>query len=530
MQSMELDPRADVAVRPAAAFAARPRLFAALSAAFDVTFRPWTDDAGGHDGLLEIAEHGTLPRVEGSLPTFAVCGAAPSGTEAQVALRGASGLDSRLRGIAVVDRLGGSALEPRDAGEVLATVGAEAAWTRSAGPVASHRVRSTLPELGPEEVLYALVTGRTLTLVALVQFLRELSAPAGWRPPPLRASIVFDDPNLRWRRYGFIDYTELLAHADRHDYHASMAMIPLDAGRQHGPTVALFRRRRDRLSVVIHGNDHVKRELLDATDPGDARATAAQALGRMMRLERLSGLPVDRVMMPPHGLCSPAMTGALGAVGFDALCAIHPLPWTERRPAEPPLAGWRPGGFLGGCAVITRIPLSSLPADIALRAFLDQPIVLYGHHEDAKDGLDPLASAAAAVNRLGPVRWSSVGEIARSNHALRVSGDRAVVRPYARSVRVTVPPGVGVLSVEEPGEPLGESCLNGWSADAGAVRPFGEQLPLSPGRVVTLRLHGPADVDPRGVGAPAWRPWPRLRRAATEARDRSLPLRPARAG
>jgi hypothetical protein len=31
------------------------------------------------------------------------------------------------------------------------------------------------------------------------------------------------------------------------------------------------------------------------------------------------------------------------------------------------------------------------------------------------------------------------------------------------------------------------------------------------------------------VPVPAWRPWPQLRRAATEARDRALPLRAARA-
>ena len=47
-------------------------------------------------------------------------------------------------------------------------------------------------------------------------------------------------------------------------------------------------------------------------------------------------------MMPPHGLCSEPMARALGDVGFDALCAIHPLPWTEQPPADPPLAGWRP--------------------------------------------------------------------------------------------------------------------------------------------------------------------------------------------
>ena len=118
-----------------------------------------------------------------------------------------------------------------------------------------------------------------------------------------------------------------------HGYHASMAMIPLDAGRPHGPTVSLFRRRRDRLSLVFHGNDHVKQELLRPRAPDDALAMAAQAMRRIERFERRCGLPVDRVMTPPHGLCSESVTQALAAVGFDALCAIHPIPWTGAPPS-----------------------------------------------------------------------------------------------------------------------------------------------------------------------------------------------------
>ena len=119
------------------------------------------------------------------------------------------------------------------------------------------------------------------------------------------------------------------------------------------------------------------------------------------------------------------MTRALGALRFDGLCAIHPLPWTDRPPSDPPLAGWEPAQFVAGCPVVPRIPLSSSAADIALTALLDQPLVLYGHHEDVAEGLEPLAEAAAMVNRLGDARWMSVGEIAATNYAVRVTGSSA---------------------------------------------------------------------------------------------------------
>ena len=186
-----------IAVRPAAALAARPRLFAALEAAFPVVFRAWDGDAAGVAGVIAIGED-VVPH---EVPVLAVGDSTPGGRPVEVAL-GGSGVDPRLRGLAVSDRLGELAVVP--GAEVLATAQGAPAWTRSRGGV--QRVASALPELAPDEVLYALVTSRALTLVALVQFLRELTAGAGWQAPPPRAAIVFDDPNLRWRSYGFIDY------------------------------------------------------------------------------------------------------------------------------------------------------------------------------------------------------------------------------------------------------------------------------------------------------------------------------------
>ena len=104
--------------------------------------------------------------------------------------------------------------------------------------------------------------------------------------PPVRAAFLFDDPNLRWRSYGFIDYRELarprrrarLPRRDGDDPAGRRASAPADG-------VAL-QRRRDRLSLVFHGNDHVKKELLRPREPDDALAMAAQAMRRIERFER----------------------------------------------------------------------------------------------------------------------------------------------------------------------------------------------------------------------------------------------------
>jgi hypothetical protein len=531
---MTADARTTVFVSRAGVLAERPRLFAALAEAFAVRFEDWAPERRDGAGLIAVGPPGALPSaadLPGDLPTLAVAGSPVIEDPAQAfALHPVTGVDRRVHGLTLTDRFA-APLGHDGAQEVLATSGSEPVWTLSHRPAPLHRLASELPELGPDEVLYRLLGTRQLTAVALVQFLRELSAPAGWEPAPLRAAFLFDDPNLRWRSYGYIDYERLVRHADEHGYHAAMAMIPLDAGRPHPPTAELFRRRADRLSLIVHGNDHTKGELLATADDGAAQTIAAQAVRRIQRFEQRARVEVDRVMAPPHGLCSQPMTRALGAVGFDALTAIHPLPWTETPPADPLLAGWRAADFVAGCPVVPRIPLGSSAADIGLRAFLDHPLIVYGHHEDVAGGLDALAETAAIVNRLGDVRWMSVGEIVTSNAERRRDGDRLSVRPFARRVIVPVEPDVASVAVGEPQDSIDGTALRGIHvrdlADPnapGRTAAFGDAVALAPGadRRLEITLHGAADVEPGLVPPPAWRPWPKLRRVATEIRDRAI--------
>ncbi len=533
---MTPDPRTTVFVSPAGAVAERPRLFAALAEAFPVCFEDWAPGRRDGAALLAVGPPGALPpmaELPEGLPTLAVAGSPAIAPAARTfTLHAVAGVDRRVHGITLTDRFAAPPIDDRDAGhDVLATSESEPVWTVSRRPAPLHRLRSALPELGADEVLYALLSRRQLTAVALVQFLREISAPAGWEPAPLRAAFLFDDPNLRWRSYGFIDYGRLLRHADEHGYHAAMAMIPLDAGRPHMRTVDLFRRRADRLSLIVHGNDHTKGELLATGHDAAAQPIAAQAVRRIQRFEQRAGLAVDRVMAPPHGLCSQPMTRALGAVGFDALTAIHPLPWTETPPTDPLLAGWRAADFVAGCPVVPRIPLGSSAADIGLRAFLDHPLIVYGHHEDVAGGLDALAEAAAIVNRLGEVRWTSVGDIVTSNAVRRRSGEHLGVRPFSRRLIVRVDPDVSALVVHAPQDSIDGDALSSVTvrdlADPSTparAASFGHELALSPGaaRRLEIVLHGTADIEPGLVPPPAWRPWPRLRRVATEVRDRAI--------
>ena len=212
--------------------------------------------------------------------------------------------------------------------------------------------------------------------------------------------------------------------------------------------------------------------------------------------------------------------------GFDALCAIHPLPVDRSLPAGPAAA--RAGArrtSVGGCAVIPRIPLSSSVADIALRAFLDHPVVLYGHHEDVAGRPRAAGRGRGAVNRLGDVRWMSVGDIAHQQRRAPAGRRRRRRAAATRAASASRPAGARPCACRRRPTRWTAARWRAGRLGDGPLQPFGDDVPWQGNGHVEIRLRGAQDLDASDVAAPAWRPWPKLRRAATEARDRLLPLR-----
>ena len=522
-----MDPGARV---PVGVVGAEPHaeLLAALEQALPVRFEP------GADHAAVVALDGSAPPegrrayvVEGGP---APEGFTPNGSAPEVIFSDAQELDRRLRGAVMEDPLAGSAtpLEPRDGDVVLAEAPRGAIWVRS-GP--TDRVAVAPEPLEPGAPLLGLLSaGSWLSLLPLLHFLREVSAPRAWTPPPLRASFLVDDPNLHWTRYGHIRYPELVEHADEHGYHVAFAMVPFDGWLAHPRVARLFRERGDRLSLVFHGNEHLKRELARGRSEDETLAMLAQARRRMSRFERRAGVTVARVMTPPHGACSRETMLELPRAGFETACVSRPYPWLAGPPEGRTLAAWEPATFVtGGTPVVPRIPLDRAPGEIPLRAFLDQPLVIYGHHEDFAGGLDPFARLAGSVNRLGDVSWRDLSAIGRSNFATRLDGGELTVRAFARRLDVEVPREAEALRLELPSpeeEPRWHEAIVGgkrrelhedgpaWVADA---------VPVPSGDRVQIAVPHPAPVDPATAPRRRTGPWPVARRVLVEARDRLDP-------
>lgn len=525
-----------IGVFPAGELERRPRLFAALEAAFPVRFEG--RQAGELRDLEAVIEIGGVKIAEtAAVPVLSLLVSEPEAAAEPVdqILATAAELDRRLHGAALPDlhlglALRAGAIVPGEGALVLASCAGKPTWTRSG---IFEQALMAPEELDPEDALRErLCLSRSAALLPLVHFLRRLTAPIDWQAPAARGCILFDDPNLHWPSYGFVKLGELSEHARSHGYHASLAMVPLDSWFAHPAAVRTLKQSNGAISLAVHGNDHNGGELGRQETEADGLALAAQALRRIAAFERRTGITVDRTMVPPHEECSQATVEGLLRSGFEAITMTRPFPWLLQPPrtwlARPEgvdaLVGWRPADFAGALPVLLRHPLLSRDApELVLRAFLDQPLILYGHHGDlAENGLDLLASAVAEVNKLGATQWCSLSEIVATNFETRLQGPQLSVRPLARRARLTIPNAVERLVVELPAAHPGPA--NERLVIDGRPARFDDPVEVVPGATVELRLQAGNLVDVATVPAPRRKPAALARRALGESRDRLLPL------
>jgi hypothetical protein len=354
--------------------------------------------------------------------------------------------------------------------------------------------------------------GELLGLLPLFEFLRTLTDYHRWSPAPLRATFLIDDPNLHWRAYGYVRFPELAEAASVHGYHVTFATVPVDCWFALPSAVRLFRTS-DRLSLTAHGVYHLYEELAVPRDPAAAVDWLAAGVARLERFQSRFGLPVDRVMVPPHGASSLAVHAALIATGFEAICRA-PRWWSDWPAAEQSAAGIDVASVSPiGLPVIGRIGISDATRareEATICAYLDQPVVWYGHHSDLADGYDVLADLAAWLHSFGDPHWLPLGEIARTNYLLRIDrrAGNGHVRLFSRRCELVVPEGVERIFVEAPAslratpEPIAVGELDSVTITAKGV---------TAQQVVQRR---PKRAPARAVA----------RRAAVEARDRMQPL------
>jgi len=280
------------------------------------------------------------------------------------------------------------------------------------------------------------------SLASPMLFLHYAAGDHAWHSPGAYANFTIDDLWLR-EPYGHVNYEELLQQAQLHNFHVTIAFIPWNFDRSQAKVVSLFREHPDRLSICIHGNNHIHQEFgpLD-THPLDKQTEdMKQALARMAKFSDLTGIPHDDVMVFPHSIAPEATFSQMKRYNFLATANSLNVPSdaTTQRGADFALrtATLQFGDFpsLRRYSAETDIPEPQLAID----AFLGNPMLFYGHESFFAEGIDAFNKTSDTVNRLQPAtQWRGLGEIARHLYIERLRDDGDFdIRAYSGTIQVT---------------------------------------------------------------------------------------------
>ncbi len=536
--------RKSIVVAPATAFQARPRLFSLLSELYPVDFTAWQpgaaaafdgailwEDEAGAKELMAISDLECLV-VTRSQKTAAL------GQKPTVQFSTPPGLDPAFRGQTMTEEgiVKIPALALHEGDEVLCRLASLPYWaTRRNGTATLSLVALGPEEIADGETVYTHFNRcRWLQLLPFFHFLKQLTRDHAWEPPPVRACLMFDDPNLHWPTYGFLDLRQVARHARVLNYHVAFAMVPLDAWLINPRVKALFRAQAAQLSLCMHGNNHAPLELAAPLAPDQFTQMLAQGLRRIERFEKQTGVPVARVMVPPYGAFQEKVAEPMRRLGYEAACVSRAslTSWNPEK-AWPATFGHGISEFIGGgLPVIPRQVMAPGHAgSYRLAAFLNQPIIPHGHHQDCARGLELLDAAALSINNLGAVTWTDMTAISHSNYLTRRENDTLIVKMLARHIALPMPAEIKQLVVERPWLADGESqelliCHAG--GQARWTKQFGRHSDVlsCQGHQRMELISTAADaVDFHTVEPPQMQAWLKARRWLSEVRDRLAPLR-----
>jgi len=519
----------------------RQRLFDALEEVFDVQFerRDVRDGLGIDAWVFSDADQEFCRLIERiDRPCYVVVRQGllvPRGRSTKVDFTGDPSLPSELRSRQVIAE---EASELRvlppwyEDWTVLAAKSGNPLWSsRQYNLHVHHYTVLPIPELNEGEPLFQYFQGRRfLRLLPFLLFLRNLTEDRDWQPPPRQACFMFDDPNLHWPTYGYLDFNEIGLHAREHGYHVSFATIPRDAWLVHSPTADFFRQHRDRLSLLIHGNDHIRDELARPFPPRDRGRFLGEALGRVAKLEERAGVEVSKIMAPPHGACSEEVLEEMARRGFEAACVSRgSLHFHNPQANWLRALGMRPADQIKGLTVIPRFPFSGdCQNSILVAAVLGQPIIPMGHHTGVAEGLGIFEKLSDFVHSLGSVRWADMQSISRWHYARKIDGQNLHLRMYTRRATVHVVEGINRLCLESLWPAEGGSRILGWRIvnknPRWRLQPLDDPIQVLPGQEVEIvtdpRILNPVSQNPRKIP----HVWPALRRTLSEAKDRLVPV------
>ncbi|HZY74563.1 MAG TPA: hypothetical protein VFE22_15750 [Edaphobacter sp.] len=279
-------------------------------------------------------------------------------------------------------------------------------------------------------------------IAAQMLFLRFAGGDKVWHSPGDYANLTIDDLWLR-EPYGHVNYEQLLQQAQQHNFHATIAFIPWNFDRSQPAVVSLFRAHPDRLSVCVHGNNHIHQEFGPFKEHPLEKQTKdiEQGLARMERFKQLTGIPYDAVMVFPHSVAPQATFAALKNANFLATANSLNVPSDASAPPGVEFAlrtatlHFATFPSLRRYSAENDIPRSQLAID----AFLGNPMLFYVHESFFASGIGAFNRTADTVNQIQPdVHWRNLDDIVHHLYLEKLRDDGNFdIQSYSASIKIT---------------------------------------------------------------------------------------------
>ncbi len=279
-------------------------------------------------------------------------------------------------------------------------------------------------------------------LVPTMMFLRYIGGEYCWHRETDYANLTIDDPNLV-EPYGSLNYANLLEEMRKYNFHTTIGFIPWNYERTHQSVVDIFLENSQYYSLAIHGNNHDHREfgLYSGRPLDEQREDIAQALIRMERLNQLTSIPYDRVMVFPHAISPEGTLEVLKEYNF--LCTVNsgnvPL---GSKPMPRFDFNMRPANM--DYAAFPSLDRRSTDSDLyVFDLFIDKPALLYGHVYGRKaifrsgiGGFDPISKKINQIRTR--LEWRSLGYIASHLHLEKLNRNGTVsVKMYCNRLHLS---------------------------------------------------------------------------------------------
>ena len=294
------------------------------------------------------------------------------------------------------------------------------------------------------------------SLAAPMLFLHSAGGDRVWHSPANYANLTIDDPRLR-QPYGHVDFEQLLQHARAHNFFVTIAFIPWNFDRSEPAAVDLFRNNPDRFSISVHGNDHLRGEFgpLASTPLNEQRASIRQGLARMNAFSALTQIPYDAVFVFPYSIGPEATLGELRKHRYAGTVNRVNVPLDAKAPETIDFALRTTTLQFGGAfPSLRRYHPSVAQSQLAVDAFLGNPILFYGHEGLFSDGIAAFDKVADDLNGLQPAtQWKSLGYILQHSYLEKQRSEgKYDLRAYSSDLKITNSHGVAVEYVLEKDE------------------------------------------------------------------------------